>query len=334
MPTPRKSLVSLDATPYYHCVSRCVRRAFLCGEDSVSGKSYEHRRGWIEQRLLALADIFAIDIAAYAVMSNHYHVVLHINQPAALGWSDMEVVERWHHLFKGSIFSQRFSRGESLRESEKIVLFEQIAQWRERLMSLSWFMRCTNEAIAREANKEDEATGRFWEGRFKSQALLDEKALAACMVYVDLNPIRAYIAKSPETSHFTSVKQRIGEIIKNKKKHSTRPADNTTLFPFAGYPRKNMPDGLPFRLSDYIELVEWTGRVIREDKCSAISASLPPLLERLDIDERHWLYLSKNFESPFSNLIGSACRVRKACEELGKQWTHGVRQCKTLFSSS
>jgi len=106
MPRPRSTLVSLDATPYYHCTSRCVRRAFLCGEDSHSGHSFEHRRQWIEDRLLVLAGIFAIDIAAYAVMSNHYHVVLHVNQQQCLIWNDAEVIERWHRLFRGNLLAR------------------------------------------------------------------------------------------------------------------------------------------------------------------------------------------------------------------------------------
>ena len=191
MPKPRRTQVSLDATPYYHCVSRCVRRAFLCGTDSVSSQSFEHRRQWIEDKLYDLTRVFALDLCAYAVMSNHYHVVLYVDIAEAESWSPDEVITRWHQVFNGTLFSQRHMRGEALNKVELKVLDKDIAIWRQRLMDISWFMRVLNEAIARQANAEDNCTGRFWEGRFKSQALLDEAALAACLAYVDLNPIRA-----------------------------------------------------------------------------------------------------------------------------------------------
>lgn len=333
MPKPRKTLVTLDATPYYHCVSRCVRRAFLCGEDSFTGNSYEHRRQWIEDRLLKLANIFAIDLCAYAVMSNHYHVTLHINAEQAQSWSALEVIEHWHCLFKGSLLSQRYSQGEILSKAEYNALSDQVCEWRERLMSISWFMRCVNEPIARQANHEDNVTGRFWEGRFKSQALLDEKALAACMVYVDLNPIRAKMADSPEQSDHTSIQWRIKQALKVQQPYQEKQQPEL-LFPFAGYPRKDMPEGLPFRLSDYLELVDWSGRIMREDKKGYIPSHLPEILQRLNMDARHWLYLNRHFERPFKNLVGAAYQVRKACESLGKNWTHGIRQCEQLFSSS
>lgn len=103
MTRPRTELIALEATPWYHVVSRCVRRAFLCGQDPGSGQNYEHRRGWIEARLRQLAGVFAIDIGAYAVMSNHYHIVLKVDQPRAADWSDDEVLERWTRLFSGPL---------------------------------------------------------------------------------------------------------------------------------------------------------------------------------------------------------------------------------------
>ena len=332
MPKPRKSLVSLDTTPYYHCTSRCVRRAFLCGDDAFTGKSFEHRRQWIEDRLLKLGSVFAIDVCAYAVMGDHYHVVLHINQQQAQAWSVHEVIERWHRLFKGSLLSQRYLHDEILDNAEQNALSDQIEEWRDRLVSISWFMRCSNEHIAREANHEDEVTGHFWEGRFKSQALLDEKALMAVMVYVELNPIRAKMAATLEQSDYTSIKLRIRQTLKVPYPDQLE-LQPESLFPFAGYPRQSMPEGLPFSLSDYLELVDWSGRILREDKRGAIASHIPPLLQRLAIDTRHWLYLTRHFESPFKNLVGAACHVRRACDELGKRWTHGIRQCETLFSS-
>lgn len=209
MPRSRKSQIALEATPYYHCTSRCVRRAFLCGRDDHSGINYEHRRGWIEQRMLKLAEVYALDICAYAVMSNHYHIVLHVNAAKAKAWTDTEVIRRWHTLYAGNFLSHEYLAGKRLYNEQLKVVTELVAEWRDRLMSISWFMRALNEDIARQANTEDGCTGRFWEARFKSQALLDEEALATCMAYVDLNPIRAQIAATPETSEFTSARERI-----------------------------------------------------------------------------------------------------------------------------
>jgi hypothetical protein len=171
MATARSKQISLIDTPYYHCISRCVRRAFLCGVDKVSGVSYEHRRGWVEDKLLALGKVFAIDICAYAVMSNHTHLVLFVDVEQAKSWTTEEVVRRWHLLFKGTLITQQFLRGEKLNKPMHIMLEQTAAIYRQRLTDISWFMRLLNENIARKSNAEDNCTGRFWEGRFKSQAL-------------------------------------------------------------------------------------------------------------------------------------------------------------------
>lgn len=322
MPKPRYSLILPSDTPYYHCVSRCVRRAFLCGKDGLTGQSYDHRRGWIEDKILALSSIFALDVCAYAVMSNHYHIVLHINKTSADNWDMADVIHQWHQLFNGALHSQRFARGESLNKSELLMLKRTVKIWRQRLLDISWFMRVLNESIAREANKEDHCTGRFWEGRFKSQALLDESALLACMAYIDLNPIRAGIAKTPETSDYTSIKRRI------EATHQSR----TKLYPFAGNPRKDMPEGLPFRLTDYISLVDWTGRIVRKDKRGAIDDRLPPILERLHQDKQSWLYVTSHFESRFKHFVGAAHIIRKACSSMGYQRCSGINACSHYFT--
>ncbi|MET0001822.1 MAG: transposase, partial [Candidatus Thiodiazotropha lotti] len=283
MPKPRKAQVSLETTPYYHCVSRCVRRAFLCGVDSHTGKSFEHRRQWIVDRMKQLAEIFAIDVCAYAVMSNHYHVILHVDAEIAAGWSQQAIIERWERLFTLPVLVQRYRAMEALSKAERDVISELVTKWRKRLHDISWFMRCLNEPIARQANQEDGCTGRYWEGRYKSQALLDEKALAACMAYVDLNPVRAGMAKTPEQSECTSIAERTNKL-KQSRNQANRAITPAGLLPFAGNLHKNRPKGLPFRLKDYLELVDWTGRAILEYKRGHIPDNQPPILERLQID--------------------------------------------------
>ncbi|WP_394171336.1 transposase [Saccharospirillum alexandrii] len=328
MPRSRKSQIALEATPYYHCTSRCVRRAFLCGRDEHSGNDYEHRREWIEQRMMELANVYALDICAYAVMSNHYHVVLHINAEKAKAWTDSQVIERWHTLYSGNFLTQQYMAGKDLYEEQLKAIAELAAEWRERLMSISWFMRALNEDIARQANAEDGCTGHFWQSRFKSQALLDEEALATCLAYVDLNPIRAQMAATPETSEFTSAKERIATA--QEAPESPEPHQPKTLFPFVGYPRQDMPAGLPFRLQDYLELVDWTGRQLRDDKRGSIDDSIPPILERLNIDAEHWIYNTQHFESQFKGLVGTAISIKAKFQQFGYQRTPGLGLAELL----
>jgi len=324
MATPRKQQISLIDTQYYHCVSRCVRRAFLCGEDKATGMSYEHRRAWVEDKLLALGEIFAIDICAYAVMSNHTHIVLFVDTEQAKSWSMHEVITRWHQLFKGTLITQQYLRGETLIEPLQKMLAETVAVYRQRLMDISWFMRIFNETIARKSNVEDNCTGRFWEGRFKSQALLDEAALAACMAYVDLNPVRANMAKTPEESNHTSIQLRIKAAV-----HGKQP---TNLQAFVGDPRKEIPTGLPFNLQDYVQLVELTGRCIREDKRGYIDNSQQPILNRLNISAENWLILTTQFRKVFHGAVGKSQALTDFCENkhLKKRATMSI--CKKLLA--
>lgn len=324
MTTARKRLISLVDTPYYHCISRCVRRAFLCGEDKLTGKSFEHRRGWVEDKLLALSEVFAIDVCAYAIMSNHTHLVLFIDANSAKAWSSAEVVKRWHRLFKGTLLTQQFGRGARIASYLQPTLNATIECYRSRLTDISWFMRLLNECIARKANQEDNCTGRFWEGRFKSQALLDEAALAACMAYVDLNPVRAGIATTPETSAYTSVKTRIMQAKTGKQP--------TALLPFVGNPRNIMPKGLPFELLDYLQLVELTGRCMRDDKPGYIAQNQPELLQRLNICPGNWLKLTQGFRVLFHGAVGHEDALTAYAQHHELKRRQNVICCEKLFS--
>lgn len=295
MTIARSQQISLDHTPYYHCTSRCVRRAFLCGWDRYSGKDYAHRRQWLEDRLIFLSAVFAIDLLAYAIMSNHYHVVIKLNAEEAAAWSDDEVQERW-----GKLYARAADTCADLP----------ISTWRERLLSLSWFMRCINEPLARYANREDGCKGRFWEGRFKSQALLDETALLRCMCYVDLNPIRAGIAKTPESSPHTSIKARID----GRHRH---------LLAFdSGQDKEGT--SIPINWRDYLALVDWTGRALQPGKRGAIAAELPPILIRFGLDPDYWIREMQHYGRWYYRAVGSAQALQRYCDHPGQKWLKGT----------
>ena len=307
MPKPRYRQVSVESTPYYHCVSRCVRRAFLCGKDSQTGYDFEHRRQWIIDRIKLLCSVFAVDLCAYAIMNNHYHIVVKINSEQVVEWSDEEVAKRWMKVFTGPVLMHQYLGNADLNRTEHKQAAKLFTTWRERLCDLSWFMRCINEPIARLANREEHCTGRFWEGRFKSQALLDVRALLACMAYVDLNPIRAAMTRTPEQSDYTSIQERIN-----------RP-DSDCL---SRLDQKDI-NAIPINLKDYMELVDWGGREIKHNKRGHIPTQAPPILVRLRMDASPVLdYLAKD-DLPGFGAMGPVSMLRDFAKSVGRSFIKG-----------
>ena len=311
MTQARSQLMPLNAPSTYHCVQRCVRRAFLCGIDHYTNQSFEHRKLWVEDRLHLVAECFAVAIHAYAVMSNHLHVVLQLDPVATHAWSEEDVAARWVRLFPPREASDL---ARSFKEQALTANPNRMAIVRQRLGNLSWLMKCLAEPIARKANDEDHCKGRFWEGRFKSQLLCDDKALLAAMAYVDLNPIRAGMTKRLDHSLHTSIAQRLKTL---KQKPALL---QQKMAPVAG----TLIAVLPIRLEDYIELVQWTGKQVRPDKRGAIPASMPSVLKHYENKPERWATRVKAIGSGYWRVVGEAHDLITLAEQLNQRWLKGI----------
>jgi len=303
MTTARKHLISIADTPYYHVITRCVRRVFLAGFDKYSKTDFEHRRQWIVDRMMFLSEVFSIHICSYAVMSNHYHIVVKVSDNKQ--WNTKKTLHTWNRLYSLPYLCEKFMRNEMTNKAELRQVKKIAKKYRKRLMNISWFMKCLNEYIAVKANAEDKCKGHFWEARFKSQALLDERALLTCMAYVDLNPIRAAIAQTPETSDYTSIQARI----KNKK---------TKLLGFSD-------NDIPYYLSEYIALVDYTGQCIHPNKKGYISDDLPEILKRLEIHPDTWIEEMNQFKTDGITAVGTVSQLKAFCQSVKKKWTVGFK---------
>jgi len=276
---PRARIVDSSTSGFYHCISRCVRRAFLCGD------GHDHRRLWIEQRLAELLDVFTIEACGYAIMSNHLHLILKTDPKAARALTDLEVARRWVQLFPAELRRRERDAGspadarrvETAYFQSILADHRKIARWRARLANISWFNKLLKEPIARRANREDNCTGHFWEGRFKSIRLLDRAAVLACMVYVDLNPMRAGMAKALQDCSFTSILRRLKVLHRpdqrrRRRPRRTRPARITlTLIPVKSL--------FGFSTSEYVSLVGATGGVPtdeRDHRCTLTQMGIDP----------------------------------------------------------
>ena len=341
-----------------------MRRAYLCGDDPVSGRNFDHRKQWLVVRIKELAANFAIDVCAYAVMSNHYHLVLHVNQDQLGQWSDEEVIKRWTAIFPNNAKLVETLHLNRKSKAAQKQLRARLDEWRSRLGDISWFMRCLNESLARRANREDDCTGRFWEGRFKSQALLDEKALVTCMAYVDLNPIRAGISDSLQNSDFTSIQERLivqAKKVKNRSYRQQRMLTRRAAKHLLGrqaasrqsdlFCMNEMPGcsgaRLPISQRSYVEVLTSTAKALSmppsdKEKALACLRDRPGVLAEIGIAPASWLDAVRHFNRYYAQAAGSEASLINFHEHRMKsgekfkhpdKWIRGRIPARHLFGS-
>jgi REP element-mobilizing transposase RayT len=300
MTMPRRQLVDITVTRYYHCISRCVRRAFLCGE------GFSHRKAWIESRLEALSKQFAVSVCGFAILDNHLHVLCRLDPDVADGWSDEDVVRRWIAVYRPSGLDVEDAATFQSWVDHQCQDAVRVACYRQRLQDLGWFMKALKEPLARIANKEDDCKGTFWEARYKSIAILDEEALLATCAYIDLNPVAAGITTIPEAGKHTSIKQRVEHVRKCGAIQTLQVAATAKSVAAAkievdveqshwlcplqdrsndGAAREGMLPG--FSLSGYLELVDWTARLCRPEK-ARVTAEVASIMARLGTSTEYW----------------------------------------------
>jgi hypothetical protein len=331
MTIARAHLVDPAVSRWYHCVTRCVRRAFLLGDE------HQDRKTWIEHRIQELAEIFAISVGGFAILENHLHLLVRLNPAPAQGWSDKEVVRRWSRLFP-----PRDKARQPLPVTENWVqdrLKEPgwVARARQRLQSLSWFMKCLKEPLARLANRQDQMRGAFFEGRFKSVAILDDEALLTVCAYIDLNPVAAGIADVPEASAHTSIKQRVDHVQALGRIDDLAAAQGGSVagsIAAAGIEeslwlcpiedrrgvdslREGMIEG--FSLGNYLVLVDYTGRLFREGKAT-ISREVAEILARIGSSTDSWQARLEQLKRRGGRLLGRFFAVtRERLRAVAKQ---------------
>ena len=272
--------------------------------------------------MLELPEIFAVGVYAYAVMSNHVHVVVRVDPTAAAKWTHEEVAARWVRLFPATLNGEIDDAGSRIKQQALLGDIQRVLTCRQRLGSLSWFMKALNEPIARRANREDACTGRFWEGRYKCQALLDEAAVLTCMGYVDLNPIRAGMAENLESSAHTSAIQRIEKV---------RTDPDWAKASLSSINACMTPADLPITTQDYLDLIDWTARRTRADKRGSIDATQPPILRKLGLTEHQWHQQLMGKQTRYWRAIGTTRSLIDKAACIGQAWLKGIGSAQRLM---
>ncbi|WP_052329548.1 transposase [Rhodopirellula sp. SWK7] len=347
----RRETIDPNEVVIAHICNRTVRKCFLMGQDATSGKNFDHRKVWIEQYLRQFASQFGIELLGFSILSNHFHLILRPRPDVVASWDNEEVARRWMTLCP----HRKNTDGSPCQPTEPEI--KSIAgcpvkcqEIRERLSSISWWMRLLCQRIAMRANREENETGRFWQDRYRATVLTDEASLLACSAYVDLNPIRAAMCDKLEDSEHTSVQRRIKSATSSDGGDETNPAKegaDSFLAPLsidegsasigpgvsANANRCSDKGFLTMSLEDYLLLLDWTARQSVSGKRGSTPVCVPPILKRLGLAESSWFELVSDFGMLFSNVAGKPSLVDSMRTPHGHRRLYLRRRARELMTA-
>lgn len=327
-----------DVVGVYHIYNKVVRSCFLCGVDQVSGKDFSHRREMIVARLRLLANDFAIDVMAYAVLSNHLHLVLRNRPDLVKSWDDREVVRRWLRICP----EKRLPDGTPEPPTEKQMQYllgqpKEVEERRRRLSDPSWLMRLLCQHVGRRCNAEDGETGRFFGERYKSNRLLDEAAVLACMAYVDLNPLRAGMSDRLDGYDEVSINERLRQLDETLAglalwlaplglstevdQQPVKVANDAARSDALPQPAERL-GCLPINLEQYVELLNWLAVRSRPELDGKLksSAAGAQALERLGLNPMEFADCIAHFERRFFTAAGCPASLAREAKRRGRRW--------------
>jgi hypothetical protein len=341
MTTARTDLVDSSITRWYHCIIHCARRAPLLGEGPSD------RKAWIEDRLQALAEMFAVSVGGFSVLDNQIQLLVRLDPDVARGWSDEDVVRRWARLYPPRDKARKLVPVSSdwVRAQQKDSA--SVAQARLRLQNIGWFMKSLKEPLARLANREEKTRGVFFEGRFKSVGILDPQSLVASSVSIDLSAVAAAVAEVPVASARTSLMARINHFKVQGRAQDLKAArtgkapgpaaiarleQKFWLCPIEDRPRHGSArEGMlkDVSLGNYLVLTDYTGRLFREGN-PIVPRDVATILDRIGISEDHWKARLEKLSQ--GHLMGrffatSRERLRDVASELGLKRVPNLGGC-------
>jgi hypothetical protein len=354
MTTARKDFMQAGTIGTFHIIVRCVRRSFLQGFDEYSGKDYSHRKSWVLDKTKLLLEALAIDVAAYANMDNHFHLIVR-NRPDILkDLTPLQIATRWLIIHPTKKMKTEKKSKPTQDDLDQTLLKYDIEELRSRLSDISWFMRELNQYIAVRANLEDKCKGSFFESRFKSQNLADDAAILTCMIYCDLNPIRAQIATSIETSFNTSgfvryqagkaknnlvnaeelkesqSNKKLNKLQENEIKIQEKIAKKVKWLAPIEKLDLNLKNAertpiLNITLKKYLALLDFTGREYHRDKPGIISGNIAPILEVMGLSQKQWLENLINYGKWYYRVLGPLIDLRDKLISTKQRWFKGVK---------